>query len=349
MRGRGLRSTSDLILGLPGESLKTHLAALHRLLDGGIDSLHNFQAMMLKGSERETMACREQFKFLTRFRVLPKNFGVYNDEEVLDVEEIIVGTDTLPFEDYVTARKYHLVSSVFWNDSWFDIPLHFAKRFGVKASRWWSELLPALESGPQPVRDFLGAFVGETVNELFPTRENCAEFYRRKENFEKLKNGEIGDNLMYKYRAIASFHLWKEICAIAMSTTRRLVEERGVRDAIDDFDAFWVDFSTFVEMKHADGRTRDEILGDRSAELRYDFETWLRDGDLGDPGAHRLVRPARFGFSLPQEAHRELAAALDVWTLELKGLTKLVTRINVACQRRDCLMLGQAEELDVAA
>ena len=138
MRGRGLRSTSDLILGLPGESLKTHLAALRRLLDSDINSLHNFQPMMLKGSEMVTHAFGEQFKFVTRFRVLPKNFGIYRGEKVLDVEEIIVATDTLPFDDYVTARKQHLVSSVFWNDSWFELPLRFARHFGIKSSQWWT-------------------------------------------------------------------------------------------------------------------------------------------------------------------------------------------------------------------
>jgi len=335
MRGRGLRSTSDLILGLPGESLKTHLAALHRLLDSDINSLHNFQAMMLKGSEMETQACREQFKFVTRFRVLPKNFGIYRDEKVLDVEEIIVATDTLPFDDYVTARKHHLVSSVFWNDSWFE------RHFGIKASQWWGALLPALEGGSAPVRNFLDSFVSETVNELFPTRESCAEFYRKDENFERLRHGEIGDNLMYKYRALASFHLWKEICAVAMSATRQLVEERGAARDIEHFDEFWSDFSVFVERKHADGYSRDEVLGTKSAPLRYDFDAWLRDGDIGEPGAYRLAEPTKFEFSLPPEARRELAAALDVWTTELKGLTKLVTRINVACQVRECRMVDR--------
>jgi len=338
MRGRGLRSTSDLILGLPGESLKTHLAALHKLLDNNINSLHNFQAMMLKGAEMETQECRDQFKFVTRFRVLPKNFGIYEGEKVLDVEEIVVATDTLPFDDYVTARKYHLISSVFWNDSWFDLPLRFAKHFGVRASQWWSALLPALEAGPRPARKFLESFVAETVNELYPTRESCVEFYSRDENFDRLRNGEIGDNLMYKYRALASFHLWKEISAVAMSSTRNLVEACGAAAQIEKFDEFWNDFSVYVEKKHADGHTKDDVLGPKSATLRYDFDGWLRDGDLGDPGAFRLADPTPFEFSLPHEAQRELAAALDVWTMEVKGLTKLVTRINVACQVRECRM-----------
>lgn len=349
MRGRGLRSTSDLILGLPGESLKTHLAALFRLLDGNIDSLHNFQAMMLKGAEMETRECRDQFQFLTRFRVLPKNFGVYEGEKVLDVEEIIVGTDTLPFDDYVTARKYHLVSSVFWNDSWFEHPLRIAKHFGVKPSLWWSSMLPAMEQGSPAVRNFLDEFVGETKNELFETREVCAEHYKRDDNFKRLCHGEIGDNLMYKYRALASFHIWKDISATAMATTRRLLEQCGASTRFPHFDEFWDDFTVFVECKHADGYARDEVLGSRTAVLRYDFEAWLREGDLGDPTQYRLAEPTRFEFRLSPEARRELAAALDVWSMELKGLTKLVTRINVACQIRHCVMLGETRELGVAA
>ena len=69
--------------------------------------------MMLKGAEMEEIESREMFKFGTRYRVLPKNFGIYDDEKVFDVEEVIVETDTLPFEDYLRARMNHLTFSVF--------------------------------------------------------------------------------------------------------------------------------------------------------------------------------------------------------------------------------------------
>jgi radical SAM superfamily enzyme YgiQ (UPF0313 family) len=344
MRGRGLRSVSDLILGLPGESLQTHMKALRKLLDTNINQLHNFQAMMLKGAEMETTQCREAFKFDTRFRVLPKNFGVYDGEKVIDVEEIVVGSDTLPFEDYITARKYHLSSSVFWNDSWFDAPVNFVRAFGVKASEWWEAMLPAMENGSENVRKFLNDFVGETRNELFPTRESCIEFYSHDENFDKLKNGEIGDNLMYKYRAIASFHIWPEICAAAMHATRQLVVDRGIDALIPDFDQFWNDFSKYVELKHADGRTRDELLESKSAELLYDIGAWLAREDYKNVSNHRLSEPTRFDFRLSDESAQELESALRVWTIELKGLTKMVTRINVAWQIRDCVPAAQAEE-----
>jgi radical SAM superfamily enzyme YgiQ (UPF0313 family) len=337
MRGRGLRSNSDLILGLPGESLVSHLRALNTLLDSNIHQMHNFQAMMLKGSEMETVECREMFKFDTRFRVLPKNFGVYDSRKVFDVEEIIVATDTLPFEDYLTARKWHLVSSVFWNDGWFEDVVRFAKVFGVKNSEWWGAMLPAMESGSEEVRAFLDSFVGETVGELFPTREACIEFYSRDDNFEKLQKGQIGDNLMYRYRAIASFHIWDSIVDTAMAATRKLLEERGVTARIANFDEFWSDFTQYIRNKHASGWTEEEVLAPTAAELGYDFAAWLASEDLADPSRFRLPARAIHEFRLNDECRREIAKAIGVWTMDIKGLSKLVTRIKVDHQIRECV------------
>jgi len=336
MRGRGLRSYSDLILGLPGESLDTHRQALHQLLDTGVDSLHNFQAMMLKGAELETIESREKFGFQTRFRVLPKNFGVYGGERVFDTEEIIVATDTLSFEDYITARKYHLNSSVFWNDSWFEPVVRFVKALDIKPSEWWEAMLPGMDNGGPKVERFLEQFVSETKNELFPTPEDCVGFYNREENFRKLQEGEIGDNLMYKYRAIASFHIWPEICAVALDSTRKLLEERGIARKIDGFDEFWADLHRYVELKHAEGDSIDKVLAPRSATLSYHIESWLQSEDLTDISRYRLDEPTVFEFGLSEGSAEEIRSAFDVWGSELKGLSKLVTRIKTSSQVRFC-------------
>jgi radical SAM superfamily enzyme YgiQ (UPF0313 family) len=348
MRGRGLKSNSDLILGLPGESLQSHVRGLITLLDSNINQMHNFQAMMLKGSEMETIESRKVFSFDTRFRVLPKNFGVYGDEKVFDVEEIVVATDTLPFDDYLTARKLHLVSSVFWNDGWFDAALRLARKFGIRNSEWWTRLLPAMEKGTQTVRNFLADFIRETKGELFPTREACVEFYSRPENFAKLEVGEIGDNLMYRYRAIASFHIWDDICATAMGVTRSLLEERGVTEKIEDFDNFWADFHTHMRLQHASGHTVDEILSPVRTLLRYDIAGWLAEPEPGNPSDYRLPAPALFSYALDSESRREMESSLAVWTTHIKGLSKLVTRIKNESQIRRCAPAEAASVAEVA-
>lgn len=336
MRGRGLRSVSDLILGLPGESLSTHIKGLHSLLDSNIHQMHNFQAMMLKGAELESLESREMFKFGTRFRVLPKNYAVFEDEKVFDVEEIIVATDTLPFEDYITCRKWHLTSSVFWNDGWFEHVVKLARAHGIKNSEWWSRMLPAMEEGGAVIRGFLDSFVAETKGELFATPEECIAYYSRPENFQRLQSGEIGDNLMYRYRAIASFHIWEAVCEAAMGATRKLFEERGLDRKIPDFDVFWSDLATYTRLLHASGRDRQAILSSASAVMHYDLAAFFASGDLTDPAPYRYRKPVPVEFRLTDEGAREMDAALAVWSTHIKALSKLVTRINVDWQVRQC-------------
>lgn len=339
VRGRGLRSTSDLILGLPGESLSSHLAGLFTLIDTGTHQAHCFQAMMLKGSEMESRATREKFRFSTRFRVLPKNFGIYGDEKVFDIEEIIVATDTLPFEDYVRARQHHLAFSIFWNDSWFADLIDFVLKLGVKRSEWLQAMLFAMEQNQGSMRELLDRFTDETVHELFPTKESCAAFYSDPGNFQRLCNGEIGDNLMYKYRALASFFLWKETCALALDATRSLLAERGLWQTIPAIDSFWSDLHRFLEARHAAGSVESEILQPVEIELHYDVPAWIADGCPRDPGRYAIPEGRKFRMSLSDEGSRELAAAFRVWSTKLTGLSKLVTRIRVTSQIRQPVAL----------
>jgi radical SAM superfamily enzyme YgiQ (UPF0313 family) len=349
MRGRGLRSNSDLILGLPGETLESHLSGCRKLLDAGMNQVTNFQLMLLKGSELETVESRQMFSFDSRFRVLPKNFGMYGGEKVFDIEEIVVATDTLPFEDYVQARKYALASAAFWHDNLFEDVFQFAQSLGMARSQFWEALVPAMERATGPVRDYLDGFVRETIGELFPTPDACTDFYSRDENFARLLAGEIGDNLMHKYRAIASFHIWPEICRIGMDTMKRLLIRARLDMDIPDFDNFWSDFHRYVEFKHAHGRTVDEILATRRALLGYDVGRWIADGMPRDPSPYRLGAPEEFEFSLTDESRDGLASALQVWTTALKGLSKLVTRIKVAWQVHECRRINPVGLAETAA
>ncbi len=335
IRGRGLRALSDLILGLPGETLESHIGSINQLVDSGTNEMHLFQAMMLKGSELETEASRRKYHFDTRFRVLPKNYGIYACEKVFDCDEIVVATDTLSFDDYLRARTYSLTMSIFWNNSWFQDAVDLVKVLGVKPSEWVGRMRDALERETGPVGKVLAEFLAETKNELFPTREACVDFYSNEENFQRLVNGEIGDNLMYKYRAQASFFMWPEFCRMALDATRALLVERGVDAQIPDFEDFWSDFERFVELKHAHGTTSEEILAPARATMAYDVPAWLAAGMPRDVRPFRLPEPREFLFELPPESARELKAGFEVWTASLKGLTKGITRIRATAQNRD--------------
>jgi hypothetical protein len=340
LRGRGLRSSTDLILGLPGDSLHSHVDTLHKMIDLGTDQAHCFQAMMLKGSDMETLATRREFGLRCKFRLGPKNFGEYDREKVFDVEEIVVGSDALSFDDYLRCRKHHVTFSVFWNDSWFSDVVAVAGAFGIRPSQWLDAMLGAMESDSGAVGRFLQDFVAETRGELFDTAEDCRAHYRDEQRFEQLCRGEIGDNLMYKYRALASFFLWKEVCALAVNTTERLLRARGAAARIGHFDQLWRDVHRYVEARHATGTDIAELTRPVEAVMRYDVAAWLAHGAPTESAPFRLREPATFVFRLSDDSAHELAAALNVWTAHAIGLSKLIARIRYTAQVRDCERAG---------
>ncbi len=345
VHSRDMESMSDLILGLPGESMCTHIGALHKLVDAGTNQAHCFQAMMLKGADLESLDTRRRFRFDTRYRVLPKNHGMYEGEKVFAIEEIVVATDTLPFEDYIQCRKHHLAFSLFWNDSWLSDATQLAATYGIKPSQWLVAVLEAMEDDRHEVHQLLNDFTRQTESELFASREACAAFYAKEENFERLCRGEIGDNLLYKCRAKASFFMWPQVCACAMDATRRMLLERGAAEEIQGFDEFWRDFHAYVEAKHASGATAEEITAPAIVPMRYDIRRWIDDGMSRDVGAWRHADPRQYIFRLSQEGARELRAALKVWTSKLTGLAKMITRIRVSSQVRRCELLGDDRRL----
>jgi len=76
--------------------------------------------------------------------------------------------------------------------------------------------------------------------------------------------------------------------------------------------------------------------------MHYDMARWHAEGMPREVSMYRLAAPEKFRFELTEEGAREIAAAFKVWTFTLRGLTKLVTRIQMAWQVRKCVRMEQA-------
>ena len=336
VRGRGLRSNSDLILALPGETLESHIRAIHKLVDAGVDQVSTFQLILLKGSEMETLASREEFAFEQRYRISPKTFGEYGGEKVFDIEHVVVATDTLPFEDYVKARIYALGCAALWHDNNFDEVLKLTDQLGIKRSEWLERMMAELQAADEPIRGFVENFVAETKGELFATPEACIEFYSQPDNFARLLKSEIGDNLVRKYQAIASLFVWRELCQLVLRSTKEMLEERGLTSAIPDFGAFWENFAYYQRYKHADGKNETDILTPVRVTLTYDIKRWIEDGMPMQFGAYRLPDPEEFEFALSADGASGLSAAIQMYGAELKGLIRMMKRIRPSWLTREC-------------
>lgn len=333
VKGRGLKSSSDLILGLPGESLEKHLNSLEKIVNSGTDKLNNFQAMMLKGSELERITTRDKFGFKTKYRLIPKGYGVYFNQLVFDTEEIIVSTNHLSFEEYLTARKYHLIINVFWNYTRFEGFIKLIQKFGYTSWQWLQEIVAIISEKSSEANTLVAQFLSETQSELFDSEEQLSQFYSKTENLKNLSEGTIGDNLIYKFRTLGLFYYWSEVVEVALKATINLTAAHA-NDP--QFHALLIEYAKYVQFEYVFGKSKMEILGSYEAEFFYDANRWKNDGfPKKDLERYKLANPISILFELNENNKKNLMDAFEIWSFNPKSFSMFIRRIHTDWLKRE--------------
>jgi hypothetical protein len=231
-----------------------------------------------------------------------------------------------------------LACVAFWGHSRFDDVIQFAQNLGMKRSEWLDLNLDAMDKATGPIRTYIDDFLAETVEELHVTADDCVDFYSKEENFERLKRGEIGTNVLFNGRSKAMFHLWPAISEFAMETARKFIIGLPEASNLPDFEEFWANLTQFLTLRYVHGTTSQEMLAAVEGKFTYDVDAWFAAGMPKHFLPFKLSRPARVRFELPPESRQQLAAALHVYTDHLSGLSKMISRIHSGCMTRRSLI-----------
>lgn len=233
---RGLRSMADVILGLPLETRESHFNAVFNLIDSGVQEFTSYQAMVLKSTDLELKPVQEKYGFKTKWRLLPRAIGAYpvfdRDTVVAEVEQITVETNTLKFDEYLMSRRLHLTTMIYHNSGVFNLVQQYLKSKGIKPSQVVAWIYEQSFQENWPLEKLYQDFLTETQSELFATEQDALNFYNQVDNLRRVKNSEVGGNLLWKYLAVALFEYWGAAVEVAMSAVQQLTDAplEDVRD-----------------------------------------------------------------------------------------------------------------------
>ena len=240
IQSRGLRSMADVILGLPLETKESHFKAIYSLIDSGVQEFTSYQAMVLKSTELEERSSADKYGLVTKSRVLPRAMGLYKINNtvvpVADVETIIVSTETLSFDDYLSSRVLHLLAGIYHNSGVFNIIDNILKKNDISKSKIISVLHQRVEKKSSNILLMVDKFIEDTKGELFDTEEECLSFYCNEDNVIRVKNAEIGGNLMWKYIGLALFKFWESVVDEIIISLRVLLDfDQNIIDDIRSY------------------------------------------------------------------------------------------------------------------
>lgn len=194
--------TSDLILGLPGDTLRSHLKSIRDVAELGVDVINDYQFMLLPGTPLNSHDMRIKYGFKSSYRVMPRCFGKYDiagkDLAIAEIEEVSPTNNALSFEDYVYCREFILTVNVVFNDFLLSDLFWFIRNLGQPIF----DLLVALHDKFRcsKMKEVYEAFSKETAQEQWSSWEDLNKFLHQPGTIEKCRDGELGANLLSKYK-----------------------------------------------------------------------------------------------------------------------------------------------------
>jgi hypothetical protein len=234
---------------------------------------------------------RERFGFQTRFRVVARNIGDYTGEPVVETEEMVVETPTFSFQDYLDARVFHLLLTIYYYEGNYAEVFELARQRGVRPFDVILRLQHRLDRAPAAFQQLIADFVRESQEELFDTAEECVAWARQ--HFQALVEGTLGGNLLSKYSMLGRFYTTGEATDFLGAGVADLLGCRLEEDEV---------LATVIAYLHAvllHVPFAESVAATRSWTTRLDVESWRADG---------YARPLET-YRLPVERTYQVAAS----------------------------------------
>ncbi len=328
---QGRTTGAELIVPLPGETKESFVEGLNNVINSNVSRVVIYTLMMLHGTNFKLPAYREKYEYLTKFRIVPLNFGNYDGEKIFDYEEVGVQTKDLSFEDYLFIRALALFAEALYNGKPFEEFFKYARIYKIQPADLLKILYDNILEAPKDVQNLVSDFIEETKSELWDTEEDLINFYKQEKNYEKLNRGEVGGNLIYKYKSkslIKSGSSWikfleGQILKLVLSKQKDLISHDLIKSEISEIAQFCnLKINSLLD---ASANT-DPVKGN----FEFDILKWIEDENQNRLNFYKFENNKKqelfFEFSTDQILVRN--DVFKRYGSDLNAVSKIVTRID---------------------
>jgi radical SAM superfamily enzyme YgiQ (UPF0313 family) len=271
-----LPSMTEIIVGLPGDSLESNIKTIKDMMRVDVDEYLIYTLMLLNGSELNTPAERKKWGFKTKFRILPREFvKLQNGKKILEVEEVVVGSNTLSFEDYVQIRL--LAFSIYiTNQPGYKPIIKFLRQSNVDVFELFNRPLSSKDL-PDSIKKLFDLFKKSTIDELWDSPDELIENFQNEEEYKKLLTDQLGFNVIQFHQALVTMNNMDDWTEYVISLAKTLLLENNVSDplTLEQFDdvANYCRGSAFNVMK------LNPNLNNIEFQFKYDIKNWYDDSN----------------------------------------------------------------------
>jgi hypothetical protein len=318
----GCNTNSDLILPLPGETIRSHLAAIKVLMSIGIDHISPYTTMLLTASALYEDEKFKKERMTVKYKVIPRDFGTYEDKHVIETEKVCVSTKNLSFDDYVFLRSVHFIIYSCYNGETLSELFRFLQSYGCQPFELCYAMATRIDSAPQRFRKIFKRFIVDTRKELWNSEKDIFDYYAKSTNFKKLVHLYEGCNLLHRYRGIIFSSHFDIMTEYAFKTALAILSEKSIECEVGVLEAI-KSYILGCKNRILDLNSEDIIL-----ELPYDISAWKLKGYNRPLESYR--RHVKVKFFQTRKQNVLLRHYFNIYGDSVKSRGIILTRLNPA-------------------
>ena len=328
LRQAGRSTKAELILPLPGETKQSFIEGLNTVLESSASSITIYTLMMLEGTEFKNPTFRKKHGYKTKFRIIPLNFGEYNEEKIFDFEEVGIGTKDLSFDDYLSLRSIALMVEALYNGKPYNEFFQYAKEHNIKFADFLNYLHQNIIKSPLSVKKIFEEFVNETKSELWDNEQDLVNFYKIEKNYKKLIDGKVGGNLIYKYKSKSLTEAkfgWIEFISEQLL---EMIKQRNNNQDIDRISMEINELKLFITLKLENLLESNESPDMVKLDFKHDILEWIDCNGSKKFSDCKLKTNTTYYFEYTQEQISNRNDYFNRYGKDINALSKIVTRIS---------------------
>ena len=298
------------------------------MIDSDVNFLRMYQLMLLPGSEMNTDASRKEHGMVTRYRVLPRCFGVYEvlgkTMPVAEIEEICVAQDSMSLDEYLECRALNLAIEIFYNSGIFRELVELLKQHGLSGSQFILRASAAAQTPGTVLGDLFESYLRENRDNLWTDLEELESFVADAETVRKYIDGEYGNNELFKYRSLAFFRHQTDLHELAFGVAQAYLQES---------DAMTAETEQYLdELKRFSLLRKDRMLETTSRieeTFHFDFAGLEAEKYRADPDEYRLPEGQTYAFYHSDDQQDLISAYVRQYGVGVVGLGRILIRSHV--------------------
>ncbi len=340
-RNVGANVYSEVILGLPGDSIKTHFETIKKLMDADFNIICLYQLMLLPGTELISEESRKHWGFKTAHRIMPRCYGSYDFLDtklnIAEDEEIVIENNAIDFEQYLSARRFHLVINIFHNDGVFKDVFGLLKYLGIRKYDWLIQIHQMKHEG---FNLLMNKFLEETNDELWESPDSLREFTESENYIQEYLSGKRGSNLVFKYKSIAITQYANILYDMASLSLNKLISETtGITSEYKAVGNEILLYDTF-KMKQIFDKQATVI----SNQFCYDVERLIREDGYSCYQNYRFDEPKTTEFYKTAEQNELIERYTNLYGSDTIGLSRILAKVYVGRLLRHTKMTCASDE-----